>query len=214
MPKPVDRLEQDIQDTLARIAAIAGPPPKMSERAIERGAGVPQGFLTKLRNGKNRHPNAVESIAALRRFLVEKGVLTKEPEKPGKISKGLVAAAVKLVGIVKRDGVEIPEEFALDFCDVKSADELLTIDRKIATETAFGNIEPKLSDALKGWSTELRQVLQLQDEHRAREELFNLVPMTADQAEEFWKLQEAKGIRPLAPGEAAKPPERPAEVTP
>lgn len=210
MPKPVDRLEQDIQDTLARIAAIAGPPPKMSERAIERGAGVPQGFLTKLRSGKNRHPNAVESIAALRRFLVEKGVLTKEPEK---VSKAVVAAAVKAVP-VKRDGVEIPEEFALDFCDVKSADELLTIDRKIATETALGQIEPKLSDALKGWSTELRQVLELQDEHRAREELFNLVPMTADQAEEFWRLQESKGIRPLAPGEAAKPPERPAEVTP
>lgn len=198
MPKPVDRVEQDIQDTLTRLAAL-----KMSERAMERDSGVPQGFLAKLRAGKNRHPNAVDSLAKLRKFLVAKGALKDEPPQP--VTKALVAAAV---GPVKRAGVEVPESYALDFTGVKSADELLVIDQRIATETALGLIEPKVSDVLKSWSTELRQVLELQEAHAAREELMNLVPMTADQAEEFWKLQESRGIARLMPGEAAKPPEK------
>lgn len=194
MPKPIDRVEQDIQDTLHRLGHLGIP-----ERQIEREAGVPQGFLAKSRKGKNRNPNAAESWVKLRKLLVAKGAI-KDPEPPP-------TPVAEVVKSIVRDGVVIPPEFAMDFSVVKSADELLVIDKKIATETALGNLEPKLSEALQGWSREIRQVLELQDEHQAREELLNLIPMTADQAEEFWKAQAAKAIRPLGPGEAAKPPE-------
>lgn len=210
MPKPIDRLEGEIQDALARIAMVVGPPPKISERAFERDAGVPQGFLAKLRKGKNRHPNAVESIAKIKTQLVKLGVM------------GNVAAATDSSAIapatVQRDGVEIPKDLALSFENVTSADDLLELDRKIATLTVLGpergGIDQKLSEVLQGWSRELRQVLELRDAHAAREELVNLVPMTADQAEEFWRLQESRGQKPLEPGEGAPPPERPEEPKP
>lgn len=159
-----------------------------SDRQIELGAELPASFLVKARAGQREGPKSEPSWARLRAFLERAGVLAPVPAP-------------------SESPPEVPEEIARGFETATNAEELLEVGRRVAAGTARRVFDPRTSDVLQGWSRELRQTLEMAEVEKARAEFANLAPVTLDQLDEFYALQESNAPKSLAPGQGVPPPE-------
>lgn len=198
MPKPIDRQEPLIQDTLARIEALGE-----SDRRLEREAGVPQGFLKKSRQGKNRHETSAPSWAKLRVWLANRGAVGRgmdsEPaalESPSEIPPGLPASA----GDIDKLALEI----AAIGTSAKRHREAL---QNLSIAVILGRIpDHKRAEIALQTLKAMQAAIKLEKFEGAQERLGELELMTEDEVEAFRAWSETRAPRPLAPGESARPP--------
>jgi hypothetical protein len=171
------------------------------DQVVERGAGIPACFLNKARRGEREGPKAASSWDRLAAWL--SGRATTEPS-PGPVAPSAPAAPAQPTDAAAE--AELLEALR----SVEDGEELLEVDRKIFVLAAKGVISVARAKVLFDGAKEVRQALEFARGEKTEKAIEQLVPMTLDEAEEFFRAREAKAKRPLGPGEGAPPPSRPA----
>lgn len=197
MPKPIDRQEPLIQDTLARLEALG-----KSDRSIEKEAGVPQGFLKKSRQGKNRHETAAPSWAALRTWLANQGAVGRGVSFEPEALAGAPSPATP--------GIPTLESLTVEIAGIgTSSKRLREAHQTLAVATILGLFKNlKQAEIALGTLKAMKDAIKLEKFEEATERLGELELMTLDEVEDFRAWQSSRTPKSLEPGESARPPEK------
>ena len=186
MARKIDRVEETVAEVLTRLGTL-----QMSDRAAEREAGIPQGFLKKLREGKNRTPQAAENLSRLVVWLATtKAGGGSKPEavvivEPGAAERVELAAEIRAARTMRRCG------------------RLL---ERVAAEAAEGKVPMDLGHLLEKLIARRMRALKEERDEKATAQVRALELLLDDEVE-LVRAHQAKLAGPsLKPGEAAPAP--------
>lgn len=184
MGTKVDRLEPLIEDALTRIAALG-----LSDREVQREAGLPEGFLRHARAGKRR--DAAASWAALRAWLATttagKGIEPESAPVPGE----------------PVDATSLETEIRA----AKTFRRLGALTSRLAADFSAGRLEARVAEVLEKLIARRAKVLAAERSERAVAQVRALEILTPDEAR-LLALYRAKLAGPaLEPGKYCPPPD-------
>lgn len=181
-----------IAGALVRITTLG-----MSDREIERAAGVPGAFLAKARAGRNRGERAWEpggSWEKLLAWLARQGGPVASPSStsaPSSIPSSPGSASAEL-----RAAIEAAQ----------SASDYTACARRVAADVVAGRMDRGDADSVLGALREARASRKVEREETAREKVRALEILTPDEVELLAAFREVLAGAPLQPGEGAPNP--------
>lgn len=187
MAKKINRLEPTIADAFARLGTL-----DMSDRDVERASGLPGGWLTKTRQGKNRDERAANSLAKLCAWLATqkhagKGMTPVAASAPAETTPAL-------------------GELATEIEHAKTQRKLGTLLTRVMADYARGALDAKQSERLESMINRRSSIVKLERLERADKQVRALRILTPREVELLRVDRERLAGPPLQPGEAVPAP--------
>ena len=193
-------MEETIADAVARLDALA-----ISDREAERRAGLPGGWLSKLRAGKNRDARAADSLAKLRRWLATEKHVGKgmEPVEDRPATEAL-ARALTRSPLPTTAGVDLAASIrtAATFREVKECEREL-----VALALELGDPMPQSLDLAAKVLKSLKDTLKREKDEENSKALNALEILTPDEQAVLAEHRKKTAGPPVQPGEYVRPPE-------
>jgi hypothetical protein len=188
-------LDAIIKGGLAKLEAIRQARDSLTDVAVEREAGLPQGWIAKTRLGKNRHPSAMASVGLFMQWIAANETRAprrrREPGEPPaedrRTNFGALADEIREIGTSAKRHRQALQNLAIALIEDPEFD-------------------AKRAELMLNTLKAMKESIKLEKIEAAQEKLAEILPMPEDEFEAFAAWRAASTPKGLAPGEAAKPP--------